>query len=186
MGNDFSVYLVYIILIGGALLALMFLILKKIKNGSHSVAKAETIQNGNIGVFFDKDENVIIIPYAKDKYGVGRAVASPVLLNKPYNMEKLGLTIRCSMKLCENSEICSDNDLMAVLKFPGWKEFSEGKRNISVHYHEGYGVVFNTTRRRVDGSYQFNFFGFEHVVQSDIANKQLGEEVLSLLSRCRA
>jgi hypothetical protein len=185
MGNDFAVYLFYIVIIGGLILSLFFFIFKKLIGKGASSGKDELIQGGNIGIFFDKDENVTIIPYAKDKYGVGRAVASPVVINKPYNEQGLGKKIRYSMKLCDSSGPCNDNELMAALNFTGWKEFSEGKRNISVHYQKGHGIVFNTTRRRADGSYQFNFFGFEHVIPNDITDKQMGETLLSLLPRCR-
>lgn len=145
----------------------------------------DPVSCGSLSVLFDRQNNVVIIPYSKDKLGVGKAVGGPMFLRPPYNAVQLGQHIRDAMKSCENSPQCSDEELMSTLGTPIWKEFSEGKRNISIFYSQEHGIVFNTTRRRIDGSYQFNHFGFEKIIAEDSTDKEIGEVALALLPRCR-
>jgi len=185
MNRDFTVYLFYIVLAVCLIIGLLVFIILKIKEHIAEQKKPEPIKCGNISVLFDQDMNVTIIPYAKDKYGRGKAVGGPQFLAQPYKPEALGRIVRYSMKLCEGGVTCTDNELMSRLSFKGWKEFSEGKRNISVHYQEKHGIVFNTTRRRDDGAYQFNYNGFEKIVNADARDGELGEILMLLLRRCR-
>ncbi|MCX7923801.1 MAG: hypothetical protein N3B21_17590 [Clostridia bacterium] len=185
MEGNFYKYLFYIGVILFSLLGVLWLILRKVKGRARAKQSSQAIDSGSVSILFDKDENVTIIPYSKDKFGVGRAVGSPQFLNKPYNKENLGAIVKHSMNLSRNNIPCTDSELMSGLKSTGWKEFSYGKRNISIHYHEGYGIVFNTTRRNVDGAYQFNYHGFERIAPADVKNKELGEIILELLQRCR-
>ena len=145
----------------------------------------EPIKYGNISVLFDRDKNVVIIPYVKDLSGMGKATDKPTILNYPYSKEELGATVRLNMKKCQKGVPISDSQFVNYLGSKGWKEFSEGKRNISIHYKEGYGVIFNTTRRRIDGSYQFNKFGYEKIVDNNINNNDLGNVIIELLPRCK-
>lgn len=148
-------------------------------------SKVEPIKCGNISIMFDREMNVYIIPYVKDLSGMGKPADKPKKISNPYSKELLGNEIRKGMKACEKNIPCSDAEFMRSLGARGWKEFSEGKRSISIHYRESYGVIFNTTRRRVDGSYQFNKFGFEEVIRNDVSDKEIGETVLKLLQRCK-
>jgi hypothetical protein len=143
------------------------------------------INFGNVSIMFDLEQNVYIIPYVKDLSGMGKPADNPKYIASPYSCEILGMEIRNSLKSCEKNIPFSDAEFMRNLGAKGWKEFSYGKRSISIHYRDGYGVVFNSTRRRVDGSYQFNKFGFEEIVNNDVSDKILGETALKLLSRCR-
>lgn len=185
MGNSFSDYLVFIVLVGCLISGTIVFVLIKIREHGAAKHADQLIQCGNVSVLFDRDENVTVIPYVKDKFGRGRAVGSPQMLKAAYSLSKLGKAVRDTMKLCQCGIPCTDEELMSKLNFRGWKEFSEGKRNISVHYQEGYGVVFNTTRRSVDGSYQFNYPGFEKVTPTNISDRELGEVLIGLLGRCR-
>lgn len=185
MNGDFNIYLSYIIMISCFLAGVLALIILKMRKRSVPKVKKSFILAGSISAFFDKEGNVTIIAYVKDKFGVGRATGYPLCLKYPYNAEKLGQLLRQSMKLCETGVPCSDIELMTNLGFNGWKEFTEGKRNISVHYQGGYGVVFNTTIRKSDGSYQFNNSGLENISRNDVTDKELGQTLLNLLPRCR-
>jgi hypothetical protein len=137
-----------------------------------------------VSAFFDKEGNATVISYVKDKYGMGRATGVPLFLKSPYPEEKLGQIIRAAMKNCENGAACPDNELMSHLNFKGWKQFSEGRKNISIHYQEGKGIVFNTTRRKADGAYHFNYMG-EKRIENDVTDRELGKVTLELLQFCR-
>ncbi|MCX7746747.1 MAG: hypothetical protein N2645_07640 [Clostridia bacterium] len=166
---------------------LLFIIIKKFKNRYNRSKKVyPEIKSGNISIFFDERNNVSIIPYVKDKYGAGRAISNLQTKNFPYTANQLGALIRYAMKLCEDGKPCSNQELMVKLNYPTWKEFTRDKRNISLHYREGQGILFNTTRRLSDGAYQFNRTGFDAVVKGSASDKELGETVLSLLGLCRS
>ena len=185
MPNGYGTYLFYILLVIIVFLILLLTILNRMKKRKKGNIKPPCIEAGNIGAFFDKEKNVSIIPYVMDKYGMGRATGDIVLLSYPFQAERLGNAMRKAMSMCNNGVACKDEELMSKLGFRGWKEFSEGKRNISVHYQKGHGIVFNTTRRKVDGSYQFNHFGFEKTVNNDATDKELGNLLMVLLQRCK-
>ena len=186
MENSFWVYLLYLAFAIVLFAGIFTLIIIKIRNRGKGKVSRKSIRCGNISMLFDKSGNVVIIPDVKDKFGAGRALDTPAFLDVPYNAAKLGQAVLCSMKLCESGTPGSDGELMSRLGFIGWKEFSEGRRNISVHYHDGYGIVFNTTKRKDDGAYQFNHPGFEKVMSADATDKELGEMILTLLPRCKA
>ncbi|HEX3028878.1 MAG TPA: hypothetical protein VHT34_06160 [Clostridia bacterium] len=184
MGNGFSKYLLYMGLILFFFVMLVFLLVLKLRK-QKPPTKNGIIDTGNVSVFFDRNENAVIIPYVKDKFGVGRATTDVQFLNKPYNSQTLGGTLRRAMISGSASEACSDRELMDKLGFRGWKDFSEGKRNISVHYKKEHGLVFNTTIRKQDGSYQFNYPAVSKMLNNDISDRDLGETLLLLLQKCR-
>jgi hypothetical protein len=183
--NNFNTYLIYLFIILVIFLFVVLLAKNRTKKKHTQKTKIQLINNGTIGVFFDKEKNVTIIPYVKDKYGMGRATGDLILLNSPYSEKSLGQSVRQAMLLSKEGNPGKDEELIPKLGTKSWKEFSEGKRNISVHFKEGYGIVFNTTRRISDGSYQFNHFGFEKTVNNDINDKDLGIILIQLLQRCR-
>jgi hypothetical protein len=185
MLNDFGGYLFFLILLACILLGVLVFIIRKIVKHKRSITKPDPIQCGNLTVLFDMELNAVMIPYVKDKYGMGKATDSPKFLKYPYSKEQLGSTLRLCMKVCQNGTPCTNAELMTNLGFRNWKDFSEGKRNISVHYKEEHGIIFNTTRRNVDGAYQFNQFGFEKVINNNATDKEIGEVVFGLLPRCR-
>jgi hypothetical protein len=177
-------YIAYIVGFSSVLLFMGIFAWKRLSGRKHGV-QAAPITGGNIGVFFDKSGNVMIIPYVMDKFGQGRATAGVQILRVSYSTAALGDRVRVSMQGCLADKPCSDEQLMSMLGFRTWKEYSEGKRNVSVHYREGTGIVFNSTTRRRDGSYQFNRMGFERVEAPELNNIRLGEVVLELLKNCR-
>lgn len=58
-------------------------------------------------------------------------------------------------------------------------------QNYSAYFDEKQGVVFNTTRRKDDGAYQFNHPGPEMVKVPDINDREIGDTLLALLPRCK-
>ncbi|MDP4095115.1 MAG: hypothetical protein Q8920_17390 [Bacillota bacterium] len=185
MGASFSTYLIYILLISLFVTTSLLLFLKRRNNKNVEEKAHRMIMAGNVSVFFDETGSVTIIPYVKNNYGIGKAVAQPVMLCYPYKSDKLGEAIRTAMKLCENGIPGTDAELMGKLNFRDWKDFSRNKRNISVHFDDNYGLVMNSTRRLVDGSYQFNFSRMEMNIGRNSTNIEIGEAILSLLPRCR-
>jgi hypothetical protein len=191
MDKDFLIYVFYIGLIVVILTAVFLIsIFYKRKNtnkrNKKSPPASKKIENGNVSVFFDSSNNVTVIAYAKDKYGVGRAVEAPQFLNAPYSPEKLGEIIRKSMSLCKNGLPCPSSELMKKLDFKDWKEFSKNRRNISIYYRQETGIVINTTTRRSDGSYQFNSRTYDVALKEDVSDVELGNILIKLLPRCRA
>lgn len=184
MNKDFLIYVFYIGLIVVLFIA-VFLFLTYYKRKSTTPTAREKIEDGNVSVFFDNSNNVTVIAYAKDKYGVGRAVEAPQCLNAPYSPEKLGEIIRKSMSLCKNGLPCTSSELMKKLDFRDWKEFSKNRRSISVYYRQETGIVINTTTRRSDGAYQFNVKPYDVALKDDVSNVELGNMVMKLLLRCR-
>lgn len=140
---------------------------------------------GSISILFDADKNAYIIPYVKDLHGEGKAAAIPKVLAVPYSMDALGAEIKNKMRLCKKGIPLSDREFVKSIGNMGWKEFSEGKRNISVHYKNGHGIIINSTRRKLDGSYQFNKIGFDRVLSGDASDNELGEAVLEILKHCK-
>ena len=185
MGGTFSAYLIYIALIICFLAICAILPARNRKKKDKKNLRHEPVCCGNVSVFFDDDGNVTIIPYVKNKYGIGKAIANPAFLSHPYKAETLGKLVRASMKLCENGSAGTDEELMSKLNYRNWKEFSEGKRNISVHYDEKFGVVMNSTGRAADGSFQFNSPTYEKVLNGSASDKEIGEALIALLPRCR-
>lgn len=185
MHSDFSIYITYILIVAFFLICTTALIIARLSKSKSTIQKPQLINGGNVSVFFDRANNVSIIPYAKDKFGVGRAVGSPLFIKWPYNTRKLGECARLAMELCKTQEICSNSELMAILDCSEWADFSKGRRNISVYYKEGHGIVLNSTMRKADGSYQFNHPGLEKVLGVDVSDMELGGALLEMLRRCR-
>ncbi|MCX8131643.1 MAG: hypothetical protein N3I35_16310 [Clostridia bacterium] len=186
MRSEYSLYLLYLfVVILLFSLFLFFLFRKKHKGNRTENRKSFSIASGNISIFFDKQENVTIIAYTADIFRVGRATGNPVFLNSPYSSEMLGQAARNAMSLSNKGLVCSDVDLMKMLGSREWKDFSRGRRNISMHYKNGHGVVLNSTVRKSDGSYQFNHMGFEKVISPDVSDIELGKTIKELLQRCR-
>jgi len=78
-------------------------------------------------VFFDEDNNVTVIPYKKDKHGIGRAVENPMFLKAPYKPLELGSLVRSSMAMCSGKIIHSDSQLMSKLNANHGMNLQRGK-----------------------------------------------------------
>lgn len=184
MENGFLLYVIYSTAIVLLLSLIFILLMIRRKRRRSKVNNVFCIEGGSVSVFFDEDNNVTVIPYSKDKYGVGRAASGPLFLKAPYKPMALGELIRQSMAMCKGGAISNDQ-LMRKLNCRDWGVFSNGKRNISIYYKEQLGLVFNTTRRGPDGAYNFNFRGYEKVLDKNAGNDELGVVIMNLLERCR-
>jgi hypothetical protein len=184
MNKNFSAILIVALVF--SLLAILVFIFKfiRFKSRNEGKKKREIITGGSISLFFDI-LNVTVICYSLDKLGVGRAAGKPQYLKAPYKPERLGALVRYSLQLCKKPSAASDSELLKTLGQANWKSFTEGRKNISVFFRGGTGVVLNSTSRGADGSYQLNKRGYEMVLESDVSDIELGESLLSILRRCR-
>lgn len=182
MNSDYSSYLLIIALIIAVAGGLVFLVKA---GGKDPRSRPDPVTGGSISVFFDRTGNATIIPYVKDKFGSGRATADAVFLMMPYKAGKLGAAVRSSMNGCRDAAPCSNRELLEKLEAYDWAAFSVDKRNISIYYKENYGIIFNTTRRKIDGAYEFNHNGVEKNLPPDTEDEALGSTILLLLQKCR-
>ena len=181
--SNYSNYLLAIILIIAAIALCLVFFLHSSKR--KAVGQVKPISCGNVSVFFDRTGNVTIIPHVKDKFGQGKATTDAAFLMMPYTPAKLGSFIRASMEGCKDASPCTNRELLEVLGTRDWVGFTADKRNISIHYKENYGIIFNTTRRKTDGTYEFNYNGMERTLQPDTSDVVLGNTALELLPKCR-
>jgi len=84
MEDRFLMYLFYGSAIVLILILVFILLAVKRKNKLKKAVNKTSINYGNVCVFFDEDNNVTVIPYKKDKHGIGRAVENPMFLKAPY------------------------------------------------------------------------------------------------------
>ena len=188
MNNNFDVYLRYMIIIFFTILGLFyisFLFIRKKRIQRLRREDKKDINSGSVGIFFDQDQNVTIIPYVKDKYGVGRALGYVRSVKNPYRKEMLGSMLRDCMHACQNGTPCTDDYLMKLLGFNGWRKFTEGKRNMSVNYKEGTGIIFNATKRTVGGAYHLHSPSNRSVIPGDAVDDLIGETILKVINYCR-
>jgi len=136
MNKDYSNYLLSIILIIIVISSGVLFVFAKIRKKSKINAGMQPIRGGSISIFFDRMENVTIIPHVKDKYGSGKATADVELIKKPYSAQKLGSVVRQSMNRCIKGVTCENRELFEKLQSYDWVQFTEGKRNISVYKRE--------------------------------------------------
>lgn len=184
MQSDFEVYLFYIIILAIVIPLVFFILFMRAKKRVIVGQRTESITGGSISIFFDRDKNAVIIPYTRNKYGVGKAIGEVIFVKAPYSLEKLGSSVRSGMKLCSSNLSSSNAELMSKLGYISWKDFSEGRKSISVYFHKEKGIVFNTTRRKADGVYEFNYLGCEAAVRCDVIDRELGEIIMELLKKC--
>ncbi len=181
----FSIYLLYLLLIIGFFIILFYIISAKLNKNKETKNDNKKVEGGSTSIFFDKDENAIFLPYANDIRGVGRAVDGPVFIKSKADEQILGQALRKVMEMSMANKPLSNQDLMDRLKYKGWKEFSSGKRNVSVHFKMNKGLIFNSTIRRSDGAYKFNNAGYEKILADDASDSEMGKTILIILKRCR-
>lgn len=184
MSVDYSKYLLVIFLII-IVVAVGVIFLARAGKKGRGASLVKPVTGGSISVFFDRTGNVTIIPYVKDKYGSGKATEDVVFIPMPYNARKLGAAIRTSLNGCCQAVPGTNSELLAKLDAYDWAAFSVDKRNISIYYKESYGIIFNTTRRKIDGAYEFNHNGVEKSLPPVTDDEMLGNTVLLLLQKCR-
>ncbi|MDQ2085946.1 hypothetical protein RBH29_05770 [Herbivorax sp. ANBcel31] len=181
--REYIIYIFILILIIVLIVTAYFLWASGKKEQLLRKKTVSKIEYGSVSVFFDRRKNVIVIPYAKDKYGVGRAVEEPQFLFSPYKKDELGNFIRKTLAMCNSENFCSDVKLMKILNSKNWRGFSKGKKSISVYFKKNTGLVFNKTRRWSDGSYDFNSNKSNKVLSCYADNNEIGQTLISLLDR---
>ena len=136
--------------------------------------------SGNVSVFTDKKGNIDIIPFSLDKLKRGKASEYPLSLKTPYTAAELGASVRKGLLLSSSGKMLESEELMKRLGFYAWKDYSAGKKSVSVISNDD-GIVLNSTIRYSDGSYSFRFSGYEKILPKNISDELLGKEVLELM-----
>jgi hypothetical protein len=149
--------------------------------------KYKIVQTGFASIFFSRDNSIIIIPYAKDTEGKGRAMDNIIYIDSPIPHHQLGEAVRQAVDIDSNVHPFTDKELVKKLEIKEWSEFTQGKRYISIRYDDDCGYILNTTTRNSDGSYRLNCpGGIEKIVNKDATLTDLGDTIRHLLEKCKA
>ena len=138
------------------------------------------VSGGNVSVFMDRSGNIDVIPFSLNRLKRGRASDYPLTLRTPFSSSKLGMIIRKGLLLSVDGKELASEDLMKSLGFYDWKEYSRGKKSVSVTFRRE-GVVLNSTIHHSDGSYAFRVRGFEKILPARLYDTVLGDAVLELM-----
>ncbi|NLG87893.1 MAG: hypothetical protein GX494_01540 [Clostridiaceae bacterium] len=136
--------------------------------------------DGNVSVFMDKKGNIDIIPFSLDRLKRGKASEYPLSLKNPYTAAELGAYVRKGLSLSSGGRMLESEELMKSLGFYAWKDYSAGKKSVSVICNDA-GIVLNSTVRHTDGSYSFRYSGYEKTLPKNTSDELLGKEVLELM-----
>ncbi len=148
--------------------------------------KYEIVQTGFASVFFSKSDNIVIIPYARDILGKGRAMDRITFLKYPIVPDQLGKAVQGSLNIGDDVCPYTDKELVKELEVKEWEDFTSGRKHISIRYDKGCGYILNTTTRNPDGSYRLNCpGGIEKIVRKNASSEELGDTMLNLVERCK-
>lgn len=192
MSGDFFLLLVAIglamVVLAGGLLVSLLVVKSKDKEDKETLSvkrKQKLIDYGSVSVFFDKHRNAVVIPYVRDLFGSGRAAPGLQFLKNTYTEEQLGHAVRASMLSCRGAVPLGDRELMKKLNYTSWREFSKGRKSISMYCRGGTKIVITPTVGKDDGTYELRRKRYERILHSDVSNQELGRTILSVLESCR-
>ncbi|KNY25108.1 hypothetical protein [Pseudobacteroides cellulosolvens] len=156
-------------------------------NNKNQNKKYKIVQTGFASIFFGRNNSIVIIPYAKDIEGKGRAMDNIIYIDSPIPPHQLGEAIRQTIEVDSDVHPFTDKELIKELQVKEWSEFTQGKRYISIRYDDECGYILNTTTRNPDGSYRLNCpGGIEKIVNKDATLTDLGDTVYHLVEKCKA
>jgi len=164
------------------LLIIIIYMAVKITGNKNCTEEKLSLPQGNVSIFMDDGGRMDIIPFSIDKFKQGKASDYPLSLTKPYTPDRIGDLIRKGLVLSKSEKSLTSKDLMESLGFYDWREYSKGKKSVSVSC-TNQEVALNSTIRRNDGSYAFRVRGYEKVLPVEISNSELGLEVLKMMNR---
>lgn len=164
------------------LIVIIFIIvnIKDNKNRKTNQIMQAPLTDGNVSVFMDNNGKIDVIPFNFNKLKQGRASDFPLTIMKPYTQDDVGALIREGLKLSGSEKSLSSKVLMEALGFFDWKDYSKGRKSVSLTCKKQE-IAFNSTIRRSDGSYAFRVRGFEKVLPAKLSNYELGNEVLNMI-----
>ena len=142
-------------------------------------------EGGKVSILVDADMNVIVIPYTAAKKRSGKAAGLPLYLNHPYTENQLGQTLRRALDISNRGKSIDSASLMKALGSRDWRIFSKDKKNISLYYVSGTGLVLNSTSQVGDGVFVFNKKGYEQVIPADAQHDVLGRGILEIYKKCK-
>ncbi|HEY8500024.1 MAG TPA: hypothetical protein VIL89_05350 [Clostridia bacterium] len=167
-------------------IAALFIYIKLKPNSKQNFNDRENfhIADGNASVFMDKKGNIDIIPFSLDNLKRGKASEYPLSLKSPFSVTELGAYVRKGLLLSSGGKRLESEELMKTLGFYTWKDYSAGKKSVSVICSDGK-VVLNSTVRHTDGTYSFRIKGYEKKLPGNLSDELLGKEVLELMKVSR-
>ncbi len=142
------------------------------------------VPHGNVSCFMDEKGKVHIIPFATDQYRRGKASGFPLTLEVPFTRSEFGEMIRKGLFMSGSGKSIESPELMKCLGFYDWRDYSEGKKSVSVSCREQE-VILNSTIRRSDGSYVFRVPGYEKTLPRKLSDQALGDAVMELMKFSR-
>jgi hypothetical protein len=142
------------------------------------------IADGNVSVFMDKKGNIDVIPFSLDKLKRGKASEYPLFLKSPFTAAELGASVRRGLLLSSSGKRLESEELMKTLGFYAWKDYSAGKKSVSVICNNGE-IALNSTIRHTNGTYSFRIKGYEKKLPENPSDELLGKEVLALMKVSR-
>lgn len=172
--------------VAAGMILLLYLTVKLISNrekGREDSAE-NLVPDGNVSCFMDEKGKVHIIPFAPDQYRRGKASGLPLTLEVPFTRSEFGGIIRKGLFMSCSGKSIESPELMKCLGFYDWKDYSEGKKSVSVSCR-GQEVILNSTIRRSDGSYVFRVPGYEKTLPQKLSDQALGDAVMELMKLSR-
>lgn len=139
---------------------------------------------GNVSCFMDQKGEIHIIPFAVDHFKRGKASGFPLIIKAPAARSEFGEMIRKGLSVSASGKSIESPELMKSLGFYDWKDYSKGKKSVSVTCREQE-IILNSTIRRSDGSYVFRVPGYEKTLPRKLSNQALGDAVMELMKLSR-
>lgn len=170
-----------------AAIMVILLVIVRVTTGRRPVIaddEQKILPPGNVSVFMDDKGRMDIIPFSMDRLKRGRACEYPITINAAGSPQEVGSAIRRGLSLCISGKSLTSEELMKSLGFYDWKDYSRGKKSVSVTCRDGE-VVFNSTLWRPDGSFAFRVRGYERVLPEKLSDMELGDTVLALMKLSR-
>ncbi len=172
--------------VAAAIIVILLVIVRVTAGRRQAIADDEQrpLPQGNVSVFMDDKGRMDIIPFSMDRLKGGRACEYPITVNVAVSPQEVGSAIRRGLLLCASGKSLTSEELMKSLNFYDWKDYSRGKKSVSVTCRDGE-VVFNSTLRRPDGSFIFRVRGYERVLPETLSDAELGDTVMELMKLSR-
>lgn len=141
----------------------------------------------SLGIYKDKNDTIIIIPYVADEHGIRREYNKPITLNKPYQHHIISNAVKESFRVsietkCQISKQ-SVNVWQIATGIKSWYKFSKEMLLVDGSFDPEKGYVFSPWKRQPDGSYSTK--GIEKISYTaglDASDEEIGELVLRAFS----
>jgi hypothetical protein len=155
------------------------------KDNNKTIKEFKKYSEGNISIFFDRDDNVIIIPYVKDMYGRGKPVEKIIKLNYPYNYKEIGEAAASALDICTEKIPGNIKNIIKKQGYNSWVKFSKEMRSISVQYKNKSGFIFYATKNLKNGKFIIrNDQKSKIILNTLVEEREIGLEIIQLKTLC--